>query len=252
MKYVWILIQIIFCVTLHAQDWLVKPFKDKAKISTSGQKIELNNGLVKRVFVIQPNVACVDYSNLSSGQQLLRSIEPEAKLILNNITYKVGGLKGQKEKAYLLNDWIGNFTNEDSSFRMVHYEIGPIAPFIQWKRNSWAMNEQQPSGQKITFDYSSSLPAVKDIKVHVVYELYDGLPLITKSLWIENKGSKEIKINRIVNEVLGLVEEESAVVGKPEEMKKQHGIYVETNYAFNNAMRYDISDQTTHWKTDPE
>jgi hypothetical protein len=53
-----------------------------------------------------------------------------------------------------------------------------------------------------------------------------------------------------VNEVLGLVEEESAVVGKPEEMKKQHGIYFETNYAFNNAMRYDISDQTTHWKTD--
>ena len=33
-------------------------------------------------------------------------------------------------------------------------------------------------------------------------------------------------------------------------MKKQQGIYVETNYAFNNAMRYDISDQTTHWKTD--
>jgi hypothetical protein len=55
----------------------------------------------------------------------------------------------------------------------------------------------------------------------------------------------------VVNEVLSLVEEESAVVGKPEEMKKQHGIYVETNYAFNNAMRYDISDQTTHWKTEP-
>ncbi len=33
-------------------------------------------------------------------------------------------------------------------------------------------------------------------------------------------------------------------------MKKQHGIYVETNYAFNNAMRYDISDQTTHWIAD--
>lgn len=27
-------------------------------------------------------------------------------------------------------------------------------------------------------------------------------------------------------------------------------MYVETNYAFNNAMRYDISDQTTHWKPD--
>jgi hypothetical protein len=251
MKYLLILTQVIFSLTLNAQDWLVKPFRQKAQITLQGKKIELNNGLVKRVFTITPNVACVDYTNLSNGQQLLRSIEPEAKLVLNNIAYKVGGLKGQKEKAYLLNDWIGNFTNEDSSFRMVHYEIGPITPFIQWKWNSWAMNTQQPTGQKITFDYSSSLPAVKDIKVHVVYELYDGLPLITKSLWIENKGNSEIKINRIVNEVLGLVEEESAVVGKPEEMKKQHGIYVETNYAFNNAMRYDISDQTTHWKTDP-
>jgi hypothetical protein len=46
------------------------------------------------------------------------------------------------------------------------------------------------------------------------------------------------------------VEEESAVVGSPDQMKKQHGLYVETNYAFNNAMRYDISDQTTHWKID--
>ena len=82
------------------------------------------------------------------------------------------------------------------------------------------------------------------------YNLYDGIPLITKWIEIKNNGEQKVKINRVVNEVLGLVEEESAVVGKPEVMKKQHGIYVETNYAFNNAMRYDISDQTTHWKID--
>jgi hypothetical protein len=84
----------------------------------------------------------------------------------------------------------------------------------------------------------------------VHYNLYDGIPLITKWIEIKNNGEQKVKINRVVNEVLGLVEEESAVVGKPEVMKKQHGIYVETNYAFNNAMRYDISDQTTHWKID--
>lgn len=33
-------------------------------------------------------------------------------------------------------------------------------------------------------------------------------------------------------------------------MKKPQGIYFETNYAFNNAMRYEQSDQTTHWETD--
>ena len=83
------------------------------------------------------------------------------------------------------------------------------------------------------------------------YELIDGLPLLIKWVKIENKSSVKIGVDRVIHEVLGLVEEESAVVGKPEEMKKQHGIYVETNYAFNNAMRYDISDQTTHWKTEP-
>ena len=86
--------------------------------------------------------------------------------------------------------------------------------------------------------------------VTVNYELYDGIPLIVKWVSIENNGKSTFKLNRVVNEVLALVEEESAVVGTPEQMKKQHGIYVETNYAFNNAMRYDISDQTTHWKTD--
>jgi hypothetical protein len=91
---------------------------------------------------------------------------------------------------------------------------------------------------------------LSNLTISVHYNLYDGIPLITKWIEIKNNGEQKVKINRVVNEVLGLVEEESAVVGKPEVMKKQHGIYVETNYAFNNAMRYDISDQTTHWKID--
>ena len=41
-----------------------------------------------------------------------------------------------------------------------------------------------------------------------------------------------------------------AISGSPAQMRKPQGIYFETDYAFNNAMRYDISDQTTHWKTD--
>ena len=33
-------------------------------------------------------------------------------------------------------------------------------------------------------------------------------------------------------------------------MKEPKGIYFETNYAFNGAMRYEQSDQTTHWRPD--
>jgi hypothetical protein len=234
------------------KDWLVIPVKEKADVykSGNGKDIILYNGLVKRSFRLSPNIACIDYENLTNGQQLLRAVKPEAKVTINGKEYNIGGLKGQKENAYLLPEWLDKFTTDESDFQFLRYEITAIAPFIKWKPSTWAMNKIQPAGKMLSFVFHSNLAAVKDIEVRVNYELYDGLPLIVKWLSIENNGTAEVKINRVVNETLALVEEESAVVGSPEEMKKQHGIYVETNYAFNNAMRYDISDQTTHWKTD--
>ncbi|MEP7109303.1 MAG: alpha-galactosidase [Ferruginibacter sp.] len=233
-------------------DWLVQPLKEKAGIYQSADRkdIILYNGLVKRTFRLSPNVACIDYLNLSNGQQLLRAVKPEAIVTINGISYNIGGLNGQKENAYLLPQWVDNFSVGENDFQMVRYEIKPLKPFVNWNPSRWAMNNNQPTGKMISFIYQSTVPSIKNIQVTVHYELYDGLPLIVKWLSIENLGSTSLKINRVVNELLALVEEESAVVGSPEEMKKQHGIYVETNYAFNNAMRYDISDQTTHWKTD--
>ena len=231
-------------------DWLIKPTAKKAAIFFENKQLTLDNGLVRRVFLLEPNVSCIRYTNLSSGQELLRSIEPEARLVLNGQSYNVGGLSGQKEKAYLKMDVENNLHKKDSDFVFTNYSISEIKPFINWKPNTWLTHPNQATGKTVTLHFISNLPALKNILVQVHYELYDGLPLITKWVSIENKSNASVKINRVVNEVLGLVEEESAVVGKPEEMKKQHGIYFETNYAFNNAMRYDISDQTTHWKTD--
>ncbi|HLK26938.1 MAG TPA: hypothetical protein VKT28_00050, partial [Puia sp.] len=237
---------------LFSKDWLVNPVVVKADVykSANGRDIILYNGLVKRTFRIQPNVVCIDYKNMSNGQQLLRAIKPEAKVIINNKEYNVGGLHGQTENAYLLPEWLDNFKTDENDFQFVKYEVQDIQPFIQWKQKGWAMNKNQPTGKMLSFIFQSSLPGLKNIFVQVHYELYDGIPLIIKWGSVENKSDHLITINRVVNESLALVEEESAVVGSPEQMKKQHGIYVETNYAFNNAMRYDISDQTTHWKTD--
>ena len=235
------------------QDWLVTPVTSKAQVYTSadGKDIILYNGLLKRVFRLKPNVACTDYTNLANGQQLLRSIKPEASITIDGRTYAVGGLHGQKENAYLLPEWINNYRANDSDFHFLSYEVSELKSFINWKNNRWATNNKNATGKQLICKYASSLASLMGIIVNVQYELYDGLPLIVKSISIENNSNNTFKINRVINEILGLVEEESAVVGKPEEMKKQHGIYVETNYAFNNAMRYDISDQTTHWKTDP-
>lgn len=235
-----------------AADWLVKPLPEKAAVYTSADEkdIILYNGLVKRTFRIQPNVVCIDYKNMSNGQQLLRAIKPEAEVTINGTAYHIGGLYGQKEHAYLVPEWLNSFVAHDSDFHFSAFEVHDLKPFLNRKYTAWAMHKQPPTGKTLTFSYTSSLPALKDIIVQVHYELYDGIPLIVKWVAVQNKSNRPIIIGKVVNEQLALVEEESAVVGTPEQMKKQHGIYVETNYAFNNAMRYDISDQTTHWLTD--
>lgn len=236
-----------------ASDWLIKVPQQKSGIfkSNDGKDITLYNGLVTRSFRITPNVACIDLKNLMNGQQLLRAVKAEAVLEINGKNYNVGGLYGQKENAYLMPEWLDHFTNNQQDFQFTGYQIGELKPYLNWKPgNWWAMNKNLATGRMITFNYQSSLPELKGLLVKVYYEIYDGIPLIAKYLSVENKGSRAFKIDRVTNENLAVVEEESAVVGNPENMQKQHGIYIETNYAFNNAMRYDISDQTTHWLPD--
>lgn len=232
------------------KDWLIdnSGFKATVEPADNGKDLVLKNGLVKRAFRLQPNAACIGYENLSNGQQLLRAVKPEAVLVIDNRKYNVGGLYGQKEQAYLLPEWVGTFTANEHDFQFKSYSVSEVKPFINWKKTFWARNAQPVRGKVLTMVYTSQV--LSGIEVNVNYELYDGIPLIVKWLSVKNNTGHSITINRVINEVLALVEEESAVVGTPEQMKKQHGIYVETNYAFNNAMRYDISDQTTHWKTD--
>ena len=237
---------------LNVKDWLIHTPAQKAGVYSSqdGKDIILYNGLVKRTFRMSPNLTCFDFKNLSNGQQLLRAVRPEAVVTINGVAYAVGGLTGQKEKAYLMPSWIDGFKSGETDFQYAGVEVTDLTPFINWKRRTWAYNTAQPKGKLIKFRFNSSLAHLKGVEVEVNYELYNGLPLIVKWVTVKNNSSNSITINRIINETLGLVEEESAVVGSPDQMKKQHGLYVETNYAFNNAMRYDISDQTTHWKID--
>jgi hypothetical protein len=232
------------------KDWLVQPVNIKADvyISQDGKDIILYNGLVKRVFRIKPNVACIEYTNLANGQQLLRAVKPEAVIRINGEDHNVGGLYGQKEKAYLLNEWVDKMTARETDMQFVGYEITALTDHLKWKPAGWTANTKSSTGKLLSFRYAD--PRIKGLEVNVHYEIHDGMPLIVKYVTMENRGSALVKIDRVKNEILDLVEEESAVVGSPAQMKTQQGIYVETNYAFNNAMRYQISDQTTHWKID--
>ena len=209
---------------LYTGDWLIKRVTQKAGIYTSTDKkdIILYNGLVKRSFRLSPNLACTDYKNMVTGQQLLRAIAPEAVITINGKEYNVGGIYGQKEKAYLLPEWLDNFTKGENDFQFINYEISELKPFVNWSGRTpsenagswWASNKKQPDGKVVSFSYKNNLPQLSGILIKVHYALYDGLPLIAKWVTAENKGNTTFKIDRVKNEVLAMVEEESAVVGK--------------------------------------
>ena len=233
-------------------DWLINTPKDKAGVYLSMDKknIILYNGLVRRTFRISPNIVCFDFRNITTGQELIRAIEPEAIVTIDGKPYSVGGLHGQQEKAFFKPDWLDAFTKKSDDLFCTNVQVENIKSLLNWKKKTWGLLDKYGTGKKVSFTYHSSIQALSGVEVIVQYEIYDGIPLIVKSVLVKNNSDHSIIVNKIINESLGLVEEESAVVGTPEQMKKQHGIYVETNYAFNNAMRYDISDQTTHWNID--
>lgn len=236
-----------------SQDWLIsRTTQYQSRIAVDGKNIVLENGLVRRSFWIRPNAFCYDFTNLTTGQQLIRAVQPEAQLQLNGKWYNVGGVYGQKERAYLRPEWMPTFTAKPEDFSYVKHEISELDPLLPWKGDKWwATHKVAGKGKVLTFTYAAPAAVpLSGIEVKVHYAIYDRIPMISKWVTVRNTGNQTVQINQVINEKLALVEEESAVVGSVEDMKKQHGLYVESNFAFNNAMRYHLSDQSLHWKAD--
>ncbi len=238
--------------TPATHDWLLDRTGFQAGIyqASGGKDIVLANGLIQRRIRLTPNAATVDFQNLATGQQFIRSVRPEARLVLDGKTYHIGGLYGQTEHAYLREEWIDSFQKDAADFQLVDFSVKPLTTNLDWKPTTWTMNRQLPSGQELMLNFTSPLPALQGIVVDVHYAIYDGLPTLRKWVTVVNKRVKNVRVDQIVSEILAMPEEESAVVGSPEEMKKPQKIYIENDYAFNNAMCYELSDQATHWKTD--
>ncbi len=251
-----LIIGLLAANTVFAQnsgkDWLIQPLtqKSEVKVLQNGHLLEITNGLISRQIRVSPNAATVSFVNLSTNEQFIRSVRPEARVMINGKAYNIGGLYGQKEQAYLLEEWIDKFTGQPDDFQFVRYEKGEVKPHFDWKTTTWTANKNQPTGKSLKLIFASDLPALKEIEVTVNYEIFDGIPLLSKWVSIENKSNAAFRLTQVVNEILATPEEESAVVGKPEKMKKPQKLYIENNYAYNNAMRYELSDQATHWKID--
>ena len=99
-------------------DWLVEPTKIPARVekSADGKELVLTNGLISRRFRLVPDAATIAFDNLMTGQSMLRGVKPEAQIEIDGVTFNVGGLKGQPNYAYLLDQWIEKLQADEKAF----------------------------------------------------------------------------------------------------------------------------------------
>src|SRR5688572_6093483 len=89
-------------------DYLVDRVTTDAKVYRGpGEKeITMDNGLIRRTFSFSPAGATVQIQNLKTKENFIRSVKPEALLTINGKEYKVGGLTGQPNQAFLKPEWL--------------------------------------------------------------------------------------------------------------------------------------------------
>ncbi len=174
---------------------------------------------MRRTFRVVPNGATVGLDNLMTGQTILRGVKPEALVTIDGVRYEVGGLTGQPDYAYLLPEWLEQMKADPDAFRFVGFHVGRPAERFAWKRvrhhapeATWPpegvylrMDYEAPAGSPLSPDEPQSgdnartgpivdaakTDRAKGVRVSVHYELYDGVPVMSKWITVHNPTDEE-------------------------------------------------------------
>ena len=128
----------IFCLMIMAgcnakfPDWLITKIgiKSQLRVIDSGNIIQLTNGLISRSFSLQPGFATIDYYSHEKKSSLIRAIQPEANVTINNVNYLIGGfLTPGMSRAYLNRTALSETAKPNPmSFQFIGYETKEITP----------------------------------------------------------------------------------------------------------------------------
>ena len=236
------------------EDWLVSSIERKAAVycGDNDNEIIMTNGLVSRTWRIQPNAATVAFDNLMTTESIIRGIKPEAIVEIDGVKYEIGGLLGQEEYAYLRYEWLDDMSSNPDAFQFAGFEVGQTEERFSWKHKRYSASlPWPPKGVSLTLNFKAPSQNLHGVEIAVHYEMYDGIPLISKWVTIKNNSQKEIKINTFISEILAVVEHES-IVGIPGNWVFPRMIQVDSDYAFGSSMVQGDAAQTTYWVPDPQ
>ena len=241
-------------------DWLLDPSSYKAQVvrSADGREVVLDNGLVRRVIRLAPNAATVAFENLMTEESIIRAVRPEASVVLDGVRYEVGGLRGQPTQSFLKPAWIESLKANPEAFQFASLKTGQTEARFAWKKRlEWMPKDVTwpPPGVSLTLEFrppagsSGAGQSREGLAVEVHYDLYDGLPLISKWIVVRNGTPQAVRLNSFVSEILAAVEYESYVDDNPR--WELPSLYVETDYAFG-GMGSKGGNRGVRWGVDPD
>ena len=230
------------------KDWLLDPSGFVAQIEFDEAKKEwrLTNGIIERRIVVEPSAATVSFKNLTTGEELIRAVAPEARVVIDGTSYPVGGLTGQPVLNYFKDEWIPTLKPMENSYRFESAKIGEIEKPFEWKkRPEWLSKDLAwpPKGKSLRMSYKHDPKDGKVLPtVDVYYEIYDGIPVLQKRievLYPEAVEGQELApeycVDSFVSEELRLVEPESRVEEKEFNWNVLN-LYVENDYIYGYTM----------------
>ncbi|MFI4860946.1 MAG: LamG domain-containing protein [Phycisphaerales bacterium JB063] len=255
----------------QARDWLIHNINDRSEvllqIGEGGETatLMLTNGLVSRSFYIGENLACTGYRNLSNQAEYIRAVKPEARVQLDGTWYAVGGLTGQPERSYLLAQWIPDMKADPHAFRFEGITVGAPVERYPWQRKFNAVDTPwPPAGVRVTMHYSAPAgidPQHRGVAIDVHYELYDGIPVMSKSFTVHNNAGDTVMIDAFESELLAMPQDQIRRIHAESDYSfhlANHGpLDVHASGAHSAAIDYSApphlaGDTTTQWRVDPE
>ena len=249
---------------LHFQnsDWLLADADYEAQVveATPGQ-ISMENGLARRTWLLGPDLTCIALDNLTSGEALLRAVQPEARLVLDGEPVALGGLLGQPNRAFLLDEWLDDLQPDPMAWVMTDFTSSKvIEPRMDWTRIRHHAPDATwpPKGASLELTFAprpGTFAGAKfaGVTATVHYELYDGIPLFAKWLEVHNDSGRDLEVDRVTVEELSIVEGSNWVESRGSiSQPTPSGLHVETDYAFGGFVPANAMHQTIHWRTEPE
>ena len=139
-------------------DWMIDPapYKAEAVKSPDGKTLIIGNGLVERALRLDATGTTIALNNLVTGDQLLRSVRPEAEVVIDNMNIPVGGMTGQPIHNYLLHGWLEQMKPDPMAMIFTGYEVKPISKRFDWApRTEWmaANPEWPPEGIEVVMSF---------------------------------------------------------------------------------------------------